>query len=1601
MSDAALAGVLAQLAEGCTVRNDGTTSVELRGDPESPLWELTADGAKELAAAMEQCKVRSLVLGAMRISPGAAEVIASFARRHTSLRRLDLSYCRLGPALAQVIVNALTMGSSRAHVSELSLSYCGLGIAAMCQFAKSLDSVSTKLQHLCLKYNPITAQGLGLLLSWACTLHSIDARYCGILDRSSECSEDRRAEGMEFILEGLRQNVVCSSLLLQGNGFTDDDAAQILAAVKENRRSQLSADTVIFADGETQAAGPALQLALSRANSANLSVAADIGLQKDGSAWREPEGDAALDSLVDDEAELLRDIAQLEAVPRGVVPPVPRRASAPASPPSPAEQGRESPGRVSPRRGRTSPRGGRTSPRGGRTSPARSPGAQASVRAPRAQPRQAPAAGTGVRAPSPPGARAAAGGAPGARSAFSSVSPSMQRRSPPKGAPGAAARAAPPAGAAAPAAPSRVGRTMRPAAALAERQRLLRAASAPPRRPTAPEPSGGPAPPRTRRPPSRTRARPGPPQGHQAQPQPQQPQQPQQQPPPPPPQQQQQPPPAEPQSPQQDPPQDPRRRSSGGAPAGAGQQGTGAPGATPGALKRRTSEMGTPAVSPAQPPVLSPGAAGAAGAGDAGPAATGEEAAHKEYLVHMPPKWQRYHNPGLGPPDKAQQQQRDAAALGDHLKKLHGLGIPAWVAEMKTGPLLLDAVALSAKHKADQGPRGGPLLLRRQCDFVKMFDWRSRGAGDAAGHADGDPSPSGMGGGAKRRRRIAVGRSSRMRELVTMMEEAEEKEHAKQETARLADIVSRHKERIRRRKERSLAVSASGSAATPQPSQSPHPEEHPRAATSLQVSTGSPRSRRTALELALEAGQAPPPGEQQYRRLVQMGAEIERHERIRVGDERDAKRRDGIMGAIETREKRTLETLRRVAEGLSDEPFPKLGVAAPKGWARRRGAGLLQTQLQRECGADAFLLKGGGGKDVAETRKAAAATRRQLVGAISQLHKEDHKEYTQRYERAAEKRGMQMTKWAETLMAEDAKIVSKQKQIQEQKEAKADKLRQGNLENKWNTFKRLEMTRAAEEQREAERHAMWREKSQRLEQEAAERWERQWDEYEGAVEDMYHWEQRAFDAQRARERQQAERLVSVGRSTQERLSEAALRRQGRPTDKGTAIVARGGGGAYRDEYQDEEVRKKRQQIQTKYEENQRILGEKLERQIQDKSEMRVQREMELDAMMARRMSPRRATLVRKRDDRETKLARALAGRRRAAELREERAEAILASRAEKDAKVAAALEARAEIRPEVAALQQREWERTVVEGQRSYEEHQLAVAAKVQADAQLHQKQLLEAQREREETEKEVQEKVQQRVKQGMERRAALEQVRQEVLSKKRAHHDRCIAAAAAEKQKRSGEAAQRLIRKDSDLDTHGKAARKMQGQREDVFQSRIEEKYCRFEQWREESAEQREEQRRAGSPSPRTGERSVREEQAHLRTADLAEEREKRQASAAQFRVENQRERQEERAARVKRLDDRATAHLDHAARRTLDRMSQREKKEQERERLYAERLRDAERQRRDYGRRRQHLAEKAQRRCREISGLREDGIFELPPVPLSPARTPSRAQHGAAGTS
>eukprot|EP00755_Sulcionema_specki_P003796 Sspe_Gene.28489::Locus_12968_Transcript_1_3_Confidence_0.500_Length_3538::g.28489::m.28489 len=220
--------------------------VSLRCDWDNPLVLKAEHLAKVKAAVSVRPEVTHISLQGHKLQNAEAVKELSEIVRGRRIQQVDLSYCRLGEAAPDIIESIC---DSR-NVTWLDCTFCHIGISSVPRLARALANPMCELRVISLRYNPITAAGLGLILRCNTSLVTIDCRCCGILADQDPAT---RVIGMAFIAEGLRSNNSCSCLLLQGNGFTKEDERTMYAEVSSNKNSCLSQSSMIISDPESDA----------------------------------------------------------------------------------------------------------------------------------------------------------------------------------------------------------------------------------------------------------------------------------------------------------------------------------------------------------------------------------------------------------------------------------------------------------------------------------------------------------------------------------------------------------------------------------------------------------------------------------------------------------------------------------------------------------------------------------------------------------------------------------------------------------------------------------------------------------------------------------------------------------------------------------------------------------------------------------------------------------------------------------------------------------------------------------------------------------------------------------------------------------------------------------------------------------------------------------------------------------------------------------------------------------------------------------------------------------------------------------------------------
>eukprot|EP00755_Sulcionema_specki_P004808 Sspe_Gene.31060::Locus_15335_Transcript_1_1_Confidence_1.000_Length_3013::g.31060::m.31060 len=313
-------------------------SAVLQRDIRDPQLLDVSDVEQLLGAVEEHSRVVSISLKGYILDEAAAATLAVFLQRYPPLRQLDLSFTRMGSQAAARVLPALSPkgGKGKSKVQSLDLSHCYVGLQTVAGIARSLESVSCHLRTLALRYNPVTAQGLGLILKWGIGITTIDCRYCGLLLDSGP----GRQQGLEFLLEGLRENTACTALLLQGNGFTAADRERVLVEVASNKRSSLEINAVVFGEShwEVLQSFPSLRRFLEVENQRNVDAAIAGGLTSECNADRSFWVVSEAAQRHQDEA-IVADMLQLELQDSRPPIPAPRvlqdRPASPSSPPPP------------------------------------------------------------------------------------------------------------------------------------------------------------------------------------------------------------------------------------------------------------------------------------------------------------------------------------------------------------------------------------------------------------------------------------------------------------------------------------------------------------------------------------------------------------------------------------------------------------------------------------------------------------------------------------------------------------------------------------------------------------------------------------------------------------------------------------------------------------------------------------------------------------------------------------------------------------------------------------------------------------------------------------------------------------------------------------------------------------------------------------------------------------------------------------------------------------------------------------------------------------------------------------------------------------------
>ncbi|KAJ9464469.1 hypothetical protein DIPPA_24617 [Diplonema papillatum] len=156
------------------------------------------------------------------------------------IKQLDLSFCRIGDHNAAKLFELIALGK----VEWLDMTYNILGVSSIPKIAQSISTSVCHLKVLSVRYNPITAVGLGTLVRYGTTLLTLDARCCGIL---TEENVEYRRKGFNTILKSIAANRTLNRMLVQGNGFTAGEEVLIIKAI-ESSDSAMTEESCLVSD---------------------------------------------------------------------------------------------------------------------------------------------------------------------------------------------------------------------------------------------------------------------------------------------------------------------------------------------------------------------------------------------------------------------------------------------------------------------------------------------------------------------------------------------------------------------------------------------------------------------------------------------------------------------------------------------------------------------------------------------------------------------------------------------------------------------------------------------------------------------------------------------------------------------------------------------------------------------------------------------------------------------------------------------------------------------------------------------------------------------------------------------------------------------------------------------------------------------------------------------------------------------------------------------------------------------------------------------------------------------------------------------------------
>eukprot|EP01064_Diplonema_japonicum_P028726 TRINITY_DN447_c1_g1_i1.p1 TRINITY_DN447_c1_g1~~TRINITY_DN447_c1_g1_i1.p1 ORF type:complete len:997 (+),score=190.82 TRINITY_DN447_c1_g1_i1:60-2993(+) len=267
-------GLAAYAARG-PWRADGDNELSIVATDVSVLQEPV--GEDELVAVEEvvfEMHVKRLKFSGFHFGKGAGEILARTVERKVTTLDLSRSWFAHGelPPIFSILADS--------SVHTLDLSFTNTGVLEAAKLSRSIDSVSCKLQTLTVSCNPITAEGVGMILKWGCDLSELTAEHCGIL------TQDDKTHGMDFLKEGLRENTSVANLQLGGNGFADTDIDSLREARVLNKRTNLTEETAAFTREDN--APDKFTLYINEMNAKQGSVAADSGLTSEGEFHEQP-----------------------------------------------------------------------------------------------------------------------------------------------------------------------------------------------------------------------------------------------------------------------------------------------------------------------------------------------------------------------------------------------------------------------------------------------------------------------------------------------------------------------------------------------------------------------------------------------------------------------------------------------------------------------------------------------------------------------------------------------------------------------------------------------------------------------------------------------------------------------------------------------------------------------------------------------------------------------------------------------------------------------------------------------------------------------------------------------------------------------------------------------------------------------------------------------------------------------------------------------------------------------------------------------------------------------------------------------------------------